>query len=94
MAHVLVRHKVADFSNWKETFDGSASFRKMGGSKGGVVFRNANDPAEVFVLLEWESMDKARQFMTNDALPKIMERAGVVDRPDAYFVDEVFRPAL
>lgn len=59
-----------------------------------MVFRNANDPNEVLVLLEWDGLERAQQFMNNDALRKIMERAGVVDQPSVYFLDTADRPAV
>jgi len=34
-------------------------------------------------------MDKARQFVQSEESREAMERAGVADQPDVYFVDEV-----
>jgi len=52
MAYLLVKHKVKDFSKWKTGFDAHGSFRKKGGSKGGYMFRNEDDPNEVIVILK------------------------------------------
>ena len=46
MALTLVRHKVADYGKWKEAFDAHSATRKASGSKGGRLFRNANDENE------------------------------------------------
>ena len=92
MAHILVRHKVKDFAAWKPIFDEHSAARKAGGSRGGYVFRSADDPQEVLVLLEWDSLEKGRQFTQSEDLRKAMERAGVSDRPDIYFMDTVDRP--
>ncbi len=63
MACVLVRNKVADYEKWKQAFDAHGATRKAGGSKGGRLFRNANDKNETVILLEWDDLEKARQFV-------------------------------
>lgn len=62
---------------------------KEGGSKGARLFRTADDPRELVVLLEWDDLAKARRFAASDDLREAMQRAGVADRPDLYFLDEV-----
>lgn len=52
MAHLLVRHKVQDYAAWKLVFDEHNATRKSSGSKGGHLFRNANDPNELVILFE------------------------------------------
>jgi heme-degrading monooxygenase HmoA len=88
MPYVLVRHKVQDYSTWKPLFDENASMRQAGGSKGGYVFRNADDPNEVLILLEWEDLGKARRFVQSEDVREKMQEAGVLDQPDIYFLDE------
>ena len=48
MAHLLVKHKVEDYNKWKVAFDDHAAYRSENGSLGGKIFRNANDPDELF----------------------------------------------
>ena len=91
MPYILVRHKVTDYAKWKSIFDGHGTTRKAGGSKGTHLFRNADDPNEVVILMEWDELGKARQFTGSDELRQAMEQAGVADRPDIYFLDEVER---
>jgi heme-degrading monooxygenase HmoA len=90
--HVLVRHKVRDFGKWKPLFDEHGATRRAAGSKGGYVLRSAEDPQEIVVLLEWDTVQKARQFTQSEDLKAAMERAGVADRPDIFLLDEVDRP--
>lgn len=94
MPRILVRHKVKDFAQWKQLFDEHAGARKTHGSKGGLVFRNADDPSEVVVLLEWKDLAAARKFTQSDDLRQRMEQAGVVDQADIYFIEEVDKPAF
>jgi heme-degrading monooxygenase HmoA len=87
MAHILVRQNVEDYAKWKEAFDGDAGFREPNGSRGGHIFQNASDPNEVFILLEWDTMDNLQQFAQSDELKKRMQRAGVTGPPDIYFLN-------
>jgi len=89
MAYLLVRHKVKDYSKWKPIFDEHAATRKVSGSKGGRLFRNADNPNETFILFEWESIEKAKKFAQSEDLKKTMLKAGVSDKPDVYFIEEV-----
>ena len=89
MPYLLVRHKVADYNTWKPVFDEHAATRKTSGSQGGRLFRNAHDPNETVILLEWDDLEKARQFAQSEDLRQTMQRAGVADQPDIYFLEEV-----
>jgi heme-degrading monooxygenase HmoA len=92
MPYILIRHKVADYQRWKPAFDAHGATRKAGGSKGARLLRSAEDPNEIVILLEWESLEKAREFAQSDDLRKTMQRAGVVGKPDVYFLEELERP--
>jgi heme-degrading monooxygenase HmoA len=88
MPYILVRHKVKDYAKWKPVFDGH-TFRKTSGSQGGQLFRTAGDPNELVVLMKWDSLDKAQAFAQSDSLRETMEKAGVADHPDVYFLEEI-----
>ncbi len=94
MAYLVIRHKVADYAKWKPIFDQHGATRKTGGSKGGRLFRSVDNPNELVILFEWESVEKARQFAQSQDLRQTMQRAGVADKPDVYFLDEVDRPSV
>ena len=93
MAYILVRHNVEDYSKWKPVFDKHSNLRSKNGSKGGKVFQSADNPDEVFVLLEWDSLDNARNFAQSDNLKEAMQEAGVVGMPDIYFIEEAAETA-
>lgn len=93
MAFILVRHKVADFNKWKPVFYDHGEARKKSGSQGGRVFRNADDQNEVVILLAWDNIENARRFAQSEDLRNAMERAGVADQPDVYFLQEVAETA-
>lgn len=85
MVHVLVRHKVKDYAQWKDVFDEHADVRKMAGSKGGRLFREGKDPNDVAILLEWEDMARARIFFESGDLRRVMDRAGVINHPEIFY---------
>ncbi len=89
MPYLLIRHKVKDYDTWKPVFDEHGSARKASGSKRGRLFRNADDPNEVVIIFKWDNLDKARKFVKSEDTKKAMQRAGVADKPDVYFLDEV-----
>ena len=47
MVHVLVRHKVADYNRWKESFDSHLNTRMHAGETGFRLFQSVDDPREV-----------------------------------------------
>jgi heme-degrading monooxygenase HmoA len=87
MPYILVRHKVADFSKWKPVYDAHLPARKEAGIEELHVLRNVDDPNEVVVLSEVDSLQKARDFAASSDLREKMQEAGVVDRPDIYFLE-------
>jgi quinol monooxygenase YgiN len=89
MVHVLLRHKVADFTRWKESFDSHLSARMKAGELGFHLFQNVNDPREVTLLLDWDSIEHARQFMGSDDLKSRMQQAGVAGTPDIQYLEDV-----
>ena len=88
MIHMLVRHKVADFDKCKPVYDAHASARQNAGLKEEHLFRNADDPNEVILLFSAEDIDKAKAFAASDDLRQAMQRAGVSDKPDVYFLND------
>ena len=94
MPCLLIRHKVEDYPAWKAVFAEHESTRRANGSQGGWLFRNADDPHEVLLLLEWDDLERARLFLDSDDLQEAMTRAGVTDRPDIWFLEEVGRQAI
>ena len=87
MPYMLVRLQVSDYAKWRSVFDEHEPTRKAAGSKGSHVLHDADNPNELSILLEWDSHERARQFAESEDLKNIMEAAGVVSRPDIYYLD-------
>jgi len=86
MIHMLVRHKVSDFAKWRPVYHAHESARQNAGLKEEHLLRNADDPNEVILLFSVEDMDKAKAFAASDDLRQAMQKAGVSDKPDVYFL--------
>jgi len=92
MPYLLIHHKVSDYETWKSVFDEHASTRKENGSKGGWLLHNAGDPNDIFIILEWDSVDHARRFVNSEDLKQTMKMAGVSGSVHAYFLEQIDRP--
>ena len=88
MVHILVRHKVADYSRWKEIFDSHLTTRKHAGETGCRLFHNVEDPREIVLLLDWESIEEARKFMNSSELRQRMQEAGVQGTPEIQYLED------
>jgi hypothetical protein len=88
MAHILVHHKIEEFNKWKTAFDDHSGIRAEHGSTGGKIFRNADDPNDIFVFLEIRSIENGKKFAQSDSLKEAMKEAGVISIPEVYFLEE------
>lgn len=94
MAHLLIRHKVEDYAAWKATFDALVKTRRASGEKSWQIWHPDADPNNLVLLFEWDSLENARAFMANPDLKAAMEEAGVIEPPEAYFLEEYDRGTL
>jgi quinol monooxygenase YgiN len=88
MVHVIIRHKVADFAKWKQAFDSHLNKRMGAGETGSRVFQSVDDPRDVTLLSDWESIDSARRFMTSTDLRSTMQNAGVQGEPEVHYLQD------
>jgi hypothetical protein len=88
MSYVIVKHKVADYARWKPLFDADGANRQAGCSKGGQLFRSADDPNEVVMLFEWD-LEQVRQFRQREALSAKLQAVGALGPFDCYFLEEI-----
>lgn len=88
MVHVLVRHKVADYGRWKQAFDSHLTNRKRAGETGSHVFHSVEDPHDIVVLLDWQTIEEARKFMNSDDLRQRMKDAGVQGTPEVQYLED------
>ncbi len=89
MPHTFVRLTVHDFDSWKPVMDNYAEMRREAGSLSTRIFRSVDEPNEVGVIVEWESLEKARDFY--DSLDQLagMEKGGVLETSEMLYSDSV-----
>lgn len=89
MVHVAVQHKVEDYKTWKTAFDNFSKTRKSGGERSFKLWRAAEDPNDISVLFEWDTLENARTFMKSTELKNAMQKAGVKEQPRIQFLNEL-----
>lgn len=86
-SYMLIRHKVRDFSKWKPGYDAHLPKRVEAGLTEKYLLRGANDPGEVVVLFEAADLGRAKAFAESKDLRETMQKVGVTDRPDVFFLN-------
>lgn len=86
-SYMLVRQKASDFAKWKSAYDGHLGARQRAGLKELHLMRNAQDPKEIVLLFEAADLKKAQEFASSADLRETMMKAGVMDKPDIYFLN-------
>jgi hypothetical protein len=86
MGYLLVRHKVKEFHEWKRVFEAHKESQESGGLRIEKVMRNLYEPDEVFLFFEVIDLAKARSFVFSPEVSAAQAQAGVVDKPDIYFM--------
>jgi hypothetical protein len=72
-AFIITRIQVGDYDNWRPMFDQDRPRAREDATQQ-RVFRGADDPNHVFILLEFESLDDAR------TAERRLVDSGVLDR--------------
>ena len=87
MAWIHIRHRVEDYSRWKEVFDSTAEYKRSNGWKGYRLLAIEGDNNHVLVIEEFETEEQAREYIGSEYLREAMGRAGVSDQPDILVVE-------
>jgi hypothetical protein len=76
VAFTILNFETDDFDGWKSMFDSDPAGRKQAG-KGHLISRNADNPNEVFVRVEFASVDDARAFRDRLLASGALNRGGM-----------------
>lgn len=79
MLHMIVRNRVADFSEWKRIFDSHAEAHREAGLRLIHLWQSIEDENNVFVLFEVADIEKARKFVTAPEGTEAGKAAGVLE---------------
>ena len=86
MAHLLIRHRVSNFKEWKQVFDSHSGAQQKAGLHIQKFFRNVDEPDEIILLFDAETLEGARGFVAAPDVPKAQEASGVLDELDIFFL--------
>jgi hypothetical protein len=79
---VIVTHEVKDYAAWRKGFDADDANRKKAGFSVSSVYVDVRNPKLVSVVGGFSSAEAAEAFMKNPKLKEVMEKAGVVGKPE------------
>jgi hypothetical protein len=83
--NLTIHHKVKDYATWRKGYDEHEKSRLAAGVTHGRVFRSAEDPNDILILLDVADVAKARTWLGADDLKTAMHKAGVVGSPSIRF---------
>jgi hypothetical protein len=79
MIVMLCRNRVLDFSKWKGVFDSHAPAHRNAGLQLKSLWREVEEPNNVFFLFEVADLEKAREFISDPAAADAGKTSGVLD---------------
>jgi hypothetical protein len=79
MVVMLCRNRVVDFRAWKEIFDSHAQSHRNAGLHLRNVWRDFEEPNDVFFLFEVTDIQKARAFIRDPAAAEAGRASGVLE---------------
>ena len=79
MTVMLCRNRVVDFEKWKTVFDSNPHALRDSGLRLMNLWRELEDPNNVFFLFEVTDIDKARAFISDPKGAEIGRKSGVLD---------------
>ena len=83
--NVTLHFKVKDYATWRSGYDGNEKNRASAGITNGRVFRRAEDPNDVVVMLDVADVAKARAWYQSDDMKALMQKNGVLGSPTIRF---------
>jgi quinol monooxygenase YgiN len=86
---MAVSHIVKDFDTWKKGFDEDEMNRSASGLTLRALARGIDNPNNVFIFLNVADLQKAKDFGTSPKLKDIMQKLGVMSKPEIIYVDIV-----
>jgi hypothetical protein len=86
MPYLLIQQTVEDYARWRAVFDEERENRVASGAKGARILHDAENPNALTVLVEFVTLEHARQYTQRPRLPELMQKAGIISRPVTQFL--------
>ena len=87
MVKVIVQHHVSDYDRWYPVYTEHGEVRRRHGGTGHTITRAVDDPNQLVVVNEFETLAGARAFSQDPSLQDAMQRAGVDSAPQVWIVN-------
>ena len=84
--YMVIRHTVSDFSAWKTAYGAHETARSAAGLTEKHLLQDADNANQVVIMFEADDLKRAEDFSRSDDLRETMQKAGVVGKPDIYFL--------
>ena len=86
MPYLIVKHRVADFAQWKRVFEENGPSARRGGLELERVLRDMADPNLVFVICKIVDVEKAKAFTQTGG--DSAKRGTVIGTPEGWWLTE------
>ncbi len=84
---LTIQHPVADFDAWRPVYERHGAVRAHYGLTGERVYRGADDPNDVCIVMSAPSHADVEAFMADPSLSEAMQHAGVTAPPTISIAD-------
>lgn len=87
MARIIARHKVRNFNEWKKAFGEAKPLRAEAGETAAAIYHIVDDANHVVVVFDWDTMDRAKDYLTSLDYRMMMRDAGIAEVPDFLYLE-------
>jgi hypothetical protein len=88
MIRMFIRHPLEDYARWRRGYDDFDQERKGMGVSGDAVYQSVDDPNDVTVWHDFDTLEAAQEFASSSRLREVMADAGVASEPQVWFTTE------
>jgi hypothetical protein len=89
MASMFIRHRVADYAQWKRAFHEHEATRREYGFTAHSLHRDGQDANVIIIAFRVADLDRATEFARSLSLREAMEQAGVQGAPEIWFAEDI-----
>lgn len=83
--YMIIRHTVSNFAEWKTGYEAHGPVRATAGLTEKHLLQDADNPNQVTIIFEANDLKRAEEFSSSDDLREVMQKVGVMGKPDIYF---------
>ena len=87
MLTMMVSNRVEDYDKWKAIFDAQGPLGQESGLVVTNLWRDIEDPNNIFFTLSVSDLDKAKRFLADPNSEDVGKQSGVIEG-EAYFVED------